>query len=131
MLINVQLPPGATQERTRAVMEESREALTGTRDEFTAAKSLVENLALKLKQEEAIAEVKDAAAAARGRVSDELQGDLAHTIALLEKRAAALARKNATRSGDAPATRIPAATDSATLLQQVDAALGEKKTAGL
>lgn len=114
--------------RCRTVMQETRSALSETRHDYSGAKDRVAALALKLTQEEAIATVREATAATKGRVSGELNSDLARTMALLEKRASTLARRNATRTttSDLPATRIPAAgaPDPTSLMQKVDAALG-------
>jgi len=102
--------------RCRSVLAETRTSLNAARGDFATASSRVEALSLRLRQEEA----------PRANVSGELQGDLARTLDTLEKRASKLARKNATRPGDAPLTRIPAdkTTDGAALLRRVDAALG-------
>jgi hypothetical protein len=116
--------------QSRAAVDSTRNALNGNRAEFAAARGAVEALALKLKQEETIASVRDVTDAARGKVSGELKGELARTMALLEKRAATLSRRKAARTGELPHTRIPAVGNAVPgVLEKVDATRGNPPAA--
>jgi chromosome segregation ATPase len=104
------------------------ETLLAARQDFQEAKARFAELEIRLKQQQALAAATESVRAARSGLNEELEGDFARTLAVLDKRLGKLQRQNETLRADqggVPAGNVrfeSPASDPATL---VDSVLGK------
>jgi chromosome segregation ATPase len=101
------------------------ETLTAARQDFQEAKARFAELEIRLKQQQALAAATESVRAARSGLNEELEGDFARTLAVLDKRLGKLQRQNETLRADqggVPAGNVrfeAAAADPAALVDRV------------